>query len=268
MMELLSIPFIQTALIGGILLAILLSVFSIFIVMKNWSFISVGISHATFGGLALGLFLGINPTVTGFLFAVVVGLLIGYISKHSNLNEDTSIGILFSFSMAVGFILISKSSNYSSDLFSFLFGDILTITEFDIKVLFAFTVFALLYVYMFFNKIMYCCFDEEVAYTSGVNTSLFYYGTIVFIAVATVLSVKLVGVILASAMIILPASFSSLFFWHYKKVILFGAFTSILIVVSGIFISYTLDFPPGAFIVALYSLIFVFAMGVKKLLSK
>ena len=266
MMELLSIPFVQKALIGGIILAILLSLLSLFIVVKNWSFISVGISHATFGGLALGLYLGINPTVVGFLFAVLVGILIGYISKNSNLKEDVSIGILFSFSMAVGLILIMKTSNYTADLFAFLFGDILTITDFDIKLLVGFTIFVCIYLFLFFDKLLFCCFDEEVAYTTGINTSFYYYSLIVIIAIATVLSVKLVGVILASAMIILPASFASLFFWHYKKILIFGSLTSVVMIIVGIFISYYLDFPPGAFIVSLYSAVFMLALFIKKVL--
>jgi zinc transport system permease protein len=267
-MDIITIPFVQNALIGGIVLAILLSLLSLFIVVKNWSFISVGISHATFGGLALGLYLGINPTTTGFIFAILVGILIGYISKNSNLKEDVSIGILFSFSMAVGLILVMKTPNYTTDLFMFLFGDILTITDFDIKLLIGFTIFVGIYQFLFFEKLLFCCYDEEVAYTTGIKTPFYYYSLITIIAVATVLSVKLVGVILASAMIILPASFASLFFWHYKKILVFSVFVSITVVILGIFLSYYLDFPPGAFIVSLYSTFFMLGLLVKKFFSR
>jgi ABC-type Mn2+/Zn2+ transport system permease subunit len=97
MMEILQIPFIQKALIGGVILAVLLSILSLFINLKNWSFITVGISHAAFGGLAIGLFLGISPPLTGMIFAALVGLLIGYISRRGDIHEDISIGILFSY---------------------------------------------------------------------------------------------------------------------------------------------------------------------------
>ena len=266
MMEMLSIPFVQKALIGGVVLSILLSLLSLFIVVKNWSFISIGISHATFGGLAIGLYLGINPTIVGFIFAILVGVLIGYISKNSNLKEDVSIGILFSFSMALGLILIMKTPNYTTDLFTFLFGDILTITSLDIKLLVGFTIFIGIYLFLFFDKLMFCCFDEEVAYTTGIKTNFYYYLLIVIIAIATVLSVKLVGVILASAMIILPASFASLFFWYYKKILIFGSLTSVVMITAGIFVSYYLDLPPGAFIVSLYSGVFMLGLFIKKFL--
>jgi zinc transport system permease protein len=103
---------------------------------------------------------------------------------------------------------------------------------------------------------MFCCWDEDVAYTSGINTSFYYYSLITIVAVATVLSVKLVGVILASAMMILPSAFASQFFWHYKKIIVSSIIFSILMVLAGIYISYERDMPAGATIVALYSSVF------------
>jgi zinc transport system permease protein len=256
MIELFNIPFVQNAIIGGITLAVLLSVLSLFITIKNWSFINVGISHAAFGGLAIGFYFGLNPTLIGGIFAIIVGLLIGYISKQGKLHEDVSIGILFSFSMAIGVIIISMAPNYNTDLFTFLFGNILTITKEDIYILFSFTVFTLIFLYIFFQKIMFCCWDEDVAYTSGINTSFYYYSLITIVAVATVLSVKLVGVILASAMMILPSAFASQFFWHYKKIIVSSIIFSILMVLAGIYISYERDMPAGATIVALYSSVF------------
>jgi len=268
MIDLFSIPFIQNAVIGGLILSVLLSVLSIFIYLKSWSFINVGISHATFGGLALGFYLGMSPTLFGIIFAVVTGFLIGYISKKGQIHEDVSIGILFSVSMALGVILITMSPNYNADLFTFLFGNILTISRSDIYILTAFTVFSLTFIYTFFDKIMYCCYNEEVAYVSGINTTFYYYSLILIIAVATVLSVKLVGVILASAMMILPAAFSNQIFWHYKGIIFLSILTSMFMVVAGIFVSFYLDLPSGATIVFLYSILFGFTVFTKKIIKK
>ncbi|WP_457625625.1 metal ABC transporter permease [Persephonella sp.] len=268
MTELLGIPFVQNALLGGIILAVLLSVLSLFVYLKNWSFINVGISHATFGGLAVGFYLGISPTVFGTLFAVATGLLIGYISKKGDIHEDISIGILFSVSMAFGVIVITLSPNYNTDLFTFLFGNILTIGKEDIYILTGFTVLSLGFIKLFSHRIMYCCYNEEVAYTSGINTSFYYYSLILIISVATVLSVKLVGVILASAMMILPAAFSNQIFWHYRKILIFSVATSIFMVVAGIFISFYYDLPSGATIVLLYSISFGAVVMLKKLFVK
>ncbi len=267
-MELLTIPFMQNAVVGGIILAVLLSILSLFINLKNWSFITVGISHATFGGLAIGFYLGISPSLVGGIFAVLVGLLIGYISKKGDIHEDISIGILFSMSMALGVIFITLTPNYNSDLFTFLFGNILTMTREDIYILTGFTILSLGFIGINFQKIMYCCYNEEVAFVSGIHTGFYYYSVIMIIAVATVLAVKLVGVILASAMMILPVAFANQIFWHYKKIIITAMAFSIFMVLGGIYISYQYNLPSGATIVFLYSLIFSISFLFKKLISQ
>ena len=265
MLDILYNPLILNSLIGGIILAILLSVISLFVYLKNWSFINVGISHATFGGLALGVFLGITPTITAIIFAILIGFLIGYISRKGSINEDTSIGILFSVSMALGVILLTKSPNYTNDLFTFLFGNILTITDTDIYIILIFSIITIAFIWISFDKLMFCCYNEEVAYVSGVNTTFYYYSLIIIVAITTVLAVKLVGVILASAMMILPSALSKQVFWHYKKIIILSIITSILFVIFGIYIAYFLDTPPGATIVFVYSVAFFLSFGFNKL---
>lgn len=254
--DIILIDFFRNAVIGGLILAVVLSVLSLIIFVKKWTFINIGISHAAFGGLAIGYLLGISPSLTGGIFAVLVGLLIGYLSKTNKLHEDISIGILLSFSMAFGVILISFSNNYNSDLFMFLFGNILTITVEDIIFLTVFSVFTLIFLYINFDRILYCCFDEELATVSGVSTSFLYYSLISIIAIATVLSIKLVGSVLSSAMMILPAATASTLHWHHKKIILLSVLISITVVLAGIIVSFQFNLPSGSTIVVIYSVIF------------
>ncbi|NPA52134.1 MAG: metal ABC transporter permease [Aquificae bacterium] len=268
MVEIIEIPFLRNAVVGGILLAVVLSVLSLFINLKNWSFITVGISHAAFGGLAIGFYMGLSPSLVGVVFAVFIGLLIAYISRHGKVHEDVSIGILFSMSMALGVIFITLTPNYNTDLFTFLFGNILTMTTWDIYVLALFSVFALSFIAFSFQKIMYCCFDEDVAFTSGVNTAFYYYSLILIIAIATVLSVKLVGVILSSAMMILPVAFANQIVWHYRALILLSITISITMVLVGIVVSYEFNLPSGATIVFLYSVLFSLIVSIKTVLRK
>ncbi|ACN99811.1 metal ABC transporter permease [Sulfurihydrogenibium azorense] len=266
MIDFLSIPFIRNAIVGGILIAVLLSVLSLFVFVKRWSFINIGISHAAFGGLAIGFFLGINPTIVGSIFAVLVGILIGYISKKGQIHEDISIGILLSFSMALGVVVMSFSNNYNSDLFAFLFGNILTISSQDILMIFIFSTFSLIFLFYNLEKLMYCCFDEELAYIGGVKTDFLYYSVITIIAIATVLSIKLVGSILSSAMIILPAAVASQLFWRYKSIIAASIVISVIVVLVGIFLSFEYNLPSGSTIVILYSLLFFIVLLVKRIL--
>jgi len=264
MFELFQFSFVKNAFIGGILLAILLSVVSLFIYLRNWSFITVGISHATFGGLAIGLYLGISPVYTAIVFAVLIGFLIGYISRKGSIHEDTSIGILFSVSMALGVIILTSVSNYTNDLFVFLFGNILTISQEDLYILTAFLIFSLAFIKIFFQKIMFCCYNEEVAYVSGINTTFYYYMLIFIISVSIVLAVKLVGVILTSAMLILPTATAKQFAKHYRAILVIAIILSIIVVILGILASYKYDIPSGATIVLIYGLIFFSIIGIKK----
>lgn len=264
MLELLTVDFLRNALIGGILLGILLSVLSLFIYVKSWSFINVGISHAAFGGLAIGYLVGISPSFTGTIFAILVALIIGYLSKTNKLHEDVSIGILLSFSMALGVVLISFSNNYNSDLFAFLFGNILTITTEDILFLTLFTIFTTVFLYLFFDKMMYCCFDDELARVSGINSEALYYSLLSLVAIATVLSIKLVGSVLSSAMMILPAATASQIFWHYKKILISSILITIFTVISGIIISFQFNLPSGSTIVIVYSLIFLLTVVIRR----
>lgn len=263
-MDMFSVDFVMNAFLGGIILSFILSLLSLFIYVKKWSFINIGISHAAFGGLSIGYLLGISPSFTGGIFAVLVGILIGFLSKNSKLHEDVSIGILLSFSMALGVILISFSNNYNSDLFSFLFGNILTITTEDIIFLSVFSTICATYLIIFLRKLLYCCFDEELAKVSGLNTTFLYYSIIVIIALATVLSIKLVGSILSSAMMILPAATASQLFWHYRPILIFSVLCSVITVVVGIVISLELNIPSGSTIVLLYSIIFFISWSIKR----
>lgn len=263
--DIIFIDFFRNAVIGGLVLAVILSVLSLIIYIKKWSFINIGISHAAFGGLAIGYLLGISPSLTGGIFAVLVGLVIGYLSKTNRLHEDISIGILLSFSMAFGVILISFSNNYNSDLFMFLFGNILTITVEDIVFLTIFSVFAVVFLYLNFEKILYCCFDEELAKVSGINTAFLYYSLISIVAVATVLSIKLVGSVLSSAMMILPAATAATLHWHYKKIVLFSVLISVMVVLTGIIVSFEFNLPSGSTIVVIYSMVFFILAAVKRI---
>lgn len=265
-LDIFTVDFLRNALVGGVILAIVLSVLSLFIYMKSWSFINIGISHAAFGGLAIGYLAGISPSLSGSIFAVIVGLIIGYLSRTNKLHEDLSIGILLSFSMALGVVLISFSNNYNPDLFTFLFGNILTITTEDIVLLGIFTLFTLVFLYVFFDKILYCCFDDELAKVSGINSESLYYSLLSIVAIATVLSIKLVGSILSSAMMILPAATASQIFWHYRKILISSVLISILTVVMGIVISFEFNLPSGSTIVIVYSLIFFILAITKRIL--
>ena len=127
--EMLGFPFFQNALVGGLLVVVMLSLLSFFVVLRRISFIGVGISHSALGGVALGVALGVNVTLVTTLFCAAIALLIGFISRKGHIREDAAIGITFSGTMALGVTIIALSGSYTSSIFSYLFGSILSITK-------------------------------------------------------------------------------------------------------------------------------------------
>ena len=134
MIEMLNFEFMQNAFLAGIVLGVVLAVVSFFVVLRRYSFIGVGVAHSAFGGVALGSLMGISPTLTALGFAVVVANAIGYIGRQEKLSTDTAIGIFFALAMALGVIFIGLSDKYNTDLFGYLFGNILAITRTDLVI--------------------------------------------------------------------------------------------------------------------------------------
>jgi zinc transport system permease protein len=254
--EMLELPFFQRALVGGVLVVLMLSVLSFFVVMRRISFIGVGISHSALGGVALGLALGVDPTLSTSIFCAGIALLIGFISRRGRVREDAAIGITFSGTMALGIVIIAASGAYGSSLFSYLFGSILSITRSDIYVIAAYCGAVLLIVAALFKHLLYASFDEDVARVSGVPVGFLYYLLLVLIALAIVASIKLVGIVLVSALLVLPTATASQIARTYRKVLALSLVTAMIALVAGLVLSYGFDLPSGATIVLCSCIIF------------
>src|SRR4030043_1084362 len=129
MIEILSSAFMQKSFFVGIIVSLISGLVSVFVVLRKMSFIGAGISHAAFGGVAIGFFTGINPTITAIFYCIAVAIGIELVSRKGKVSEDVSIGIFFASSMALGIVLVSLSKEYNVDLFGYLFGNILAITD-------------------------------------------------------------------------------------------------------------------------------------------
>jgi zinc transport system permease protein len=247
--EALSFGFLQRALIGGALVVIMLSVLSFFVVLRRISFIGVGVSHSALGGVALGVALGVNITAATSVFCVAVAVLIGFLSRRGGVKEDAAIGIIFSGTMALGVTLIAISGSFISSLFAYLFGSILSVTRADIYVIVAYCALVVALIGIFFKPLLYASFDEEVARVAGVPTSLMHYMLVVLTSLAIVASMKLVGIVLVSAMLVLPAATANQLAGTYSKVLVLSMVSGIISLVSGLALSYRFDLPSGATIV-------------------
>lgn len=247
--EMIHFPFFQRALLGGLLVVVMLSLLSFFVVLRKISFAGAGISHSALGGVAIGLALGVNTTLTATLFCVAVALAIGYISRGGHLAEDAAIGIMLAGTMALGIVLLALSGGYASSLFSFLFGSILAITATDISVIAVYCASIVTLVLVFFKPLVCASFDEEMAQTAGVPVAFLNYLLLVLISLAIVASMKLVGIILVSALLVLPAATAYQLAQTYRKILVLSLASGVLSLVAGLVLSYRFDLPSGATIV-------------------
>jgi zinc transport system permease protein len=257
--DMLAFDFMQRALVGGLMVGLLCAALSFFIVLRRLSFIGVGISHSAFGGLAIGTLLGINPFATAAAFAVMVAWGIGFTSRRGALHEDTTIGIFFSTAMAFGVVLISLSHGYRADLFSLLFGNILAITRQDLLLVAGCTFGVGLFLFLLFKELLVTTFDEEVARVSGVQVELIYYGLLTAMALTIVAAIKVVGVILVEALLVVPAATGYQLSKNFRFMLLFSLLAGALSVLGGLVLSYRFDIPPGATIVLVAACLFLLA---------
>ncbi|MDD5747840.1 MAG: metal ABC transporter permease [Actinomycetota bacterium] len=248
--------FMQKAIAGGIIAAIACSLISFFVVVRRLAFVGMGISHAAFGGVAIGLALGINPIVTAGIFCSLVSLGIGVVSKKGRVHEDTAIGILFVSAMALGVLLVRVAHAYNIDLMSYLFGSILALGWGDVLALGITTLFSTLFTVLFFKELLFLAFDEETATASGVPSSVLFYGLLLTMAVLIVVSIKLLGIILVSALLVIPASVGMQIFKNYRGVIIASLSSAVVSVLIGLYLSWKFDLASGAAIVLVMFLIF------------
>lgn len=259
MMDMLAYDFMQRAILAGVIVGILCSFVSFFVLLKRLSFVGVGISHSAFGGVALGLFLGVNPVLAGGIFATLVAWCIGFVSRRGEIQEDVSIGIFFSSAMALGITVVSLTEGYYTDLFSFLFGNILAVNAQDLRVLVGLGGAILLLLGLFFKELLFMCFDEEMARVNGVPVSFLYYLLLTCIAVTVVIAVKVVGIILASALLVIPAATAHELTGNFRRMILLSVVTGVFSAMAGLWLSYNYDLASGSTIVLFAGLLFLLA---------
>lgn len=246
----------QRALFASILVGALCALIGVYVVLKGLSFIGAGLSHASFGGVALGISLGVNPVWTAVVFCVFTALGIGWVSRKANVKEDTSVGIFFASTMAFGVLLIGLMKGYQTDLFSYLFGSIIAVSMQDVYTISIIALVILACVIYFYKDLMFTIFDSEMAQVTGVPANILYFLLITMIALTVVMSIKVVGIILVSALIVTPAAAAYQMTESFHKMIWLSVLFGVASCIIGLFASYYLKVAPGAAIVLLSTLTF------------
>ena len=258
--------FIQKAFIAGSFVAIVCSTLGLFLVLRKMSLIGDGLSHVSFGAIALGLFLGIYPFYIAIPVVMIGSILILKISEKAKIYGDASIGIISAVGIASGVILASKSRGFTVDLMSYLFGNILSISTTEVILTIGLSIVVLVVVYFFYWDLFSATFDEEYAKTTGVKTNSINILLTLLTAITVVLSVKVVGVMLVSALLILPAVTALQLAKGFKPAMILSGIISLISVLLGITLSFYLDLPAGATIVLVNAVIFSFVLLYKKMM--
>lgn len=258
--EVLALEFMQRALATGIVLGVVLATISFFVVLRNFSFIGVGVSHSAFGGVALGALLGVSPTGVAIPFAVLVANAIGLVSRRGRIGVDTAIGIFFPLAMALGIIFIGLSDRYNVDLFGYLFGNILAVTTGDLVLTMVLGAAILTLTILFFKEFLFIAFDEEVARANGLPVVLLDHLLLTMLALAVVISIKVIGIVLVSALLVIPGATAVQLTRHCNYALLYSILCALVTTVGGLILSYYVDLPSGATIVALAAVLFFAAL--------
>jgi zinc transport system permease protein len=241
--------FAQNALAAAVLVGLLCGLLGFFVVLRRLAFIGVGISHSAIGGVALGLLAGVDPAASAAVFAVAVALGMFWVGRDRRLSEDAVIGVFLSGSMALGLLLTSLHHGYQKDLFAYLFGSVLAVTHTDLLVLGGLGLAVVAVVAVSFREMLFVAFDDEVARAYGRPVDLLDALLLVLLALTVVAGVRVVGVLLVEALLVVPAATAALWTLDFRRQVAVSMALGAASAVAGLWLSFVFDFAAGASIV-------------------
>ena len=265
MENLFEYSFVMRSLLGALFASITAGLAGTYIVSRRLVFLSGGITHASFGGIGLGYYLGINPVVGAAIFGLGSALGMEYMSARGRMREDSAIGILWALGMAVGIIFIYLTPGYAPNLMSYLFGSILTVTNGDLIALGIISVVLIVYTALFYRTLLYISFDENYARTFTRHTDLFKYISVGLTGLVIVLNIRMAGVIMIIALLTIPANIIMLFTRKYLRIIVLSTVVSFLSISTGFAVSWFTNLPTGATIVTVMVLFWLVARAARSL---
>ena len=261
-----DLPFFRYALLTGLLASISFGIIGTFVVVRRISYIAGAISHCVLAGIGGGLYLQNVAGITWFtpvhgaiIVALLAALILAEVNRHGQEREDSIIGALWAGGMAIGFLFIAVTPGYF-DPMSYLFGNILLITEQDIYYVIALDIIIVTIVALFYNKFLALCFDEEFTRLRGVRTHLLYLLLLSLTALTIVLLVRIVGIIMVIALLTMPAAIAGNFASSIRQMMLIATLICAVFIVVGLGVSYSLDLPSGSVIILIATLTYLLSL--------
>lgn len=262
-LEILTYGFMQRAIISGITIAMLCSVVGLFLVLRRYSLFGDAVAHSSFGGIAAGLLLGIYPIWAAYVVSLASALVITRIKQSFKIPAEASVAVLLSTGIASGLVMISLAGGFTVDIFSFLFGSILLVSADDTILILVLSGAILITILLLYRQLVYSTFNEDQAKASGIAVERINYLLIFIAGVTVVTSIQLVGILLISALFVIPNVTAIMYGRGFRFTALLSMCFSASSVVGGILLSYMLDITPAGTIVLFSAAIFATTLGVK-----
>lgn len=258
-MDIFTYTFFQNAIIGSLLASILCGMVGTYIVTRRLVFISGGLTHASFGGIGLGVYFGVSPILSALLFSVASALGVQWLSHKGHVRQDSTIAFFWTLGMSVGIICCFLSPGFMPDLNSYLFGSILTIGTADLVLLGALTLVVGLLTVVFYHSIVSVAFDPVFARSRRLPVSLIEYTMMALVAMTIVATLRLVGVVLAISLLTIPQMTANVFTYSYKRMIVLSIVIGWIDCMAGLALSYVLNVPSGASIILVAVVVYALA---------
>jgi zinc transport system permease protein len=255
----------RNALYAGLLASLACGIVGSYVVIKRIVFISGGIAHASFGGIGMGYFAGISPVTGAMIFAVLSAMGMGLVTRRTKLPDDTVIGILWAVGMALGILFIWLSPGYAPGLFSYIFGNILTVPRSDLVLMLILNAVIILAVIALYKEFLALAFDEEFSKVAGIPVELLNLLLLAMIAFTVVVLIRVVGIILVIALLTIPATLARQFTYDLRKMMLLAVVFGMFFTLSGLWLSYEFDLASGATIILVAAAVLIAYFGVSRL---
>ncbi len=266
--DLFSYSFLVRAMIVGFLVALCAALLGVSLVLKRYSMIGDGLSHVGFGALSLGLALNLSPMHVSIPVVLVAAFLLLRLSDKSKLNGDAAIALVSSSALAIGILATSLTSGMNIDVFGYMFGSILAMSDSDVYLSIVLSVFVLVLFILFYNKIFAVTFDENFAKATGTNSDVYNMLLALLTAITVVIGMRMMGALLISSLIIFPALTSMRVCKSFKGVIVCSAVVSVICFFIGMVISYAYATPAGPSVVAVNLVAFILFAAAAKIQSR
>ena len=248
--DILRYDYLANAFLAAILAGITCGIVGTYIVSRRMVFLCGGITHASFGGLGIAFYLGLNPILGASIFAILSALGIEWASDRGRIREDSAIGIIWSIGMAIGALFMSITPGYTSgDLASYMFGSIITVTQQDITLLAIITTLCVMGAIFFSRPIMYIAFDRSFSTSQGIATRLISYAMSMVVAITIVLAIRIMGIVLLLSLFTIPVVVANSFTKSYTAITFWASIIGVLGAVVGLVVSYNWEVPPGVSII-------------------